>query len=183
MWKSCYWYWSSNFKDTFGLSSTIALFKVFGYTTISYTHYPFTLNSITENCTFFKRLYYTIILKIYTLSLLGSDIIIVNSRWTHKHLPLSNSKSNVLIVYPPSIDQIVSQRQKINQIVSLGQFRPEKNHQMQLRIFSKIQNHKLCPKDISFVIIGSCRNLEDFERLYQIRKLSSESLKVKWYLH
>jgi len=47
-------------------------------------------------------------------------------------------------------------------IVSFAQFRPEKDHPLQLRVWSNIlKDYKEVPKDAKFVMIGAVRGPDD----------------------
>ena len=74
-----------------------------------------------------------------------SDLTMVNSSWTEDHINKLWTSNRIHKVYPPcdNRDFLRIQRnfdteknfshQRINKIVSLGQFRPEKDHAMQIR--------------------------------------------------
>ena len=126
----------------------------------------------------------------------------VNSSWTENHiLSLWDSTFKTHRVYPPCE---VSHLQKLVHIdppedkviiMSISQFRPEKDHPLQLqalyelrsllvddealwnRVQSKMQvfltvHYNLCLFQIKLVIVGSCRNDDDYERLKNIQDLS-----------
>ena len=67
---------------------------------------------------------------------------------------------------------------KCHSIVSVGQFRPEKDHQLQIRAFRKLLDRKgdwLGGKtSLRLVLIGGCRNQEDEERVLMLRGLCQE---------
>jgi alpha-1,2-mannosyltransferase len=115
---------------------------------ISYVHHPIIrshrLNRITEQyaTTLTSKIvliYYEIFTQIYGWCGSCSKITFCNSSWTKKQL---ESTYEIQLVYPPcDIKQLLDlplmykDEQEIKSIVSIGQFRSEKNHQLQIRIF------------------------------------------------
>ncbi|XP_069011263.1 GDP-Man:Man(3)GlcNAc(2)-PP-Dol alpha-1,2-mannosyltransferase-like [Embiotoca jacksoni] len=67
---------------------------------------------------------------------------------------------------------------KCHSIVSVGQFRPEKDHQLQIRAFRKLLDRKGDGpggrESLRLVLIGGCRNQEDEERVLMLRGLCQE---------
>ncbi|XP_061579275.1 GDP-Man:Man(3)GlcNAc(2)-PP-Dol alpha-1,2-mannosyltransferase-like [Cololabis saira] len=67
---------------------------------------------------------------------------------------------------------------KCHSIVSVGQFRPEKDHQLQIKAFCKLLDRKGDGpggrKSLRLVLIGGCRNPEDEERVLMLRGLCQE---------
>ncbi|XP_047457234.1 GDP-Man:Man(3)GlcNAc(2)-PP-Dol alpha-1,2-mannosyltransferase-like [Mugil cephalus] len=67
---------------------------------------------------------------------------------------------------------------KCHTIVSVGQFRPEKDHQLQIRAFRKLLDRKGDGpggrESLRLVLIGGCRNQEDEERVLMLRGLCQE---------
>lgn len=62
---------------------------------------------------------------------------------------------------------------KCHSIVSIGQFRPEKDHRLQIRAFKRLLGRR--NKDtLRLVLIGGCRNQEDEERVLMLRGLCHE---------
>ena len=56
-------------------------------------------------------------------------------------------------------------------LVSVGQFRPEKEQPLQIRALSKVIEHG---KNARLVLIGSCRGEEDENRVEKLKKLVQE---------
>nr|XP_020477227.1 GDP-Man:Man(3)GlcNAc(2)-PP-Dol alpha-1,2-mannosyltransferase-like [Monopterus albus] len=67
---------------------------------------------------------------------------------------------------------------KCHSIVSVGQFRPEKDHGLQIRAFRKLLDRKgegpAGRESCRLVLIGGCRNQEDEERVLMLRGLCQE---------
>uniref|UniRef100_A0A3B4H5V9 GDP-Man:Man(3)GlcNAc(2)-PP-Dol alpha-1,2-mannosyltransferase n=1 Tax=Pundamilia nyererei TaxID=303518 RepID=A0A3B4H5V9_9CICH len=137
-----------------------------------------------------KVVYYCCFALLYGLAGSCSDVIMVNSTWTLGHiLALWRSPSRTSIVYPPcdirafldvpleDEDEMEGDRKR-HSIVSVGQFRPEKDHQLQIRAFRKLLDRKGDGpggrESLRLVLIGGCRNQEDEERVLMLRGLCQE---------
>lgn len=187
--------------DTMGYAFTLPLFSFFaGCKTVSYVHYPTITTDMIEKVmsrqksynnkgfitknpilTFAKLVYYKIFARMYRFVGRFSDIIMVNSSWTENHInslwlkPMTTYK-----VYPPcdTADlQCIPLQRKMNgkiKIVSVAQFRKEKNHPLQLK--SMYQLRQLVSEDtwnnLELVLIGSTRNVKDEEWLQDMKDLA-----------
>lgn len=151
------------FIDTMGYAFTFPLFKLLAASRIAcYVHYPtissdmLTKVSLNEESfnnhpsvakspllTWIKIFYYNIFAKLYGLVGSFSDLVMVNSSWTRNHiLTLWNVPHKTHLLYPPCnftvfdglpierSDQIIRYN-----IISIAQFRPEKNHLLQISAF------------------------------------------------
>ncbi len=126
--------------------------------------------------------YYRIFAKVYGFCGSFAEVVIVNSTWTKGHIDtIWHTKSE--IVYPPCDTERLNAlplkgRKPI--IVSVAQFRPEKDHSMQLkalaRLFEKYPQHK--ENGVKLILIGSSRNEGDATRIDNLRK-EAEQLGVK----
>ena len=138
-----------------------------------------------------KLIYYKLFAYIYGAFGRRSDTIMVNSSWTNGHiLSLWNAHDKTDIVYPPcdteeflSLPLVQDADRSVHTIVSVGQFRPEKDHPLQVKAFhafldkvpqSEQSNYRL-------VIVGSCRNAEDMVRVESLRTLAS-SLEIEEHI-
>ena len=184
------------FFDTTGLAFNLILFKWLGQCkTACYVHYPtistdmlkvvedqtqafnnaaWISNSIIM--TKLKLLYYKVFSLLYSLVGNRSDVVMVNSSWTHGHIRAIWNPRKLSIVYPPCDTSAfmtpVSTSAGTNKqfrIVSVGQFRPEKNHEMQLKILQGLLKAVNDKDKIKLVLIGSCRNEEDKKRLARLQ--------------
>lgn len=113
---------------------------------------------------------------------LCSETIMVNSSWTENHIvDLFNVPLKTHRVYPPCEIAHLKKIEHVNRnneilILSVGQFRPEKNHPLQLQALYELRtllarNETLWNR-IKLVIVGSCRNDEDYERLKNMQDLA-----------
>eukprot|EP00189_Rhodosorus_marinus_P003077 CAMPEP_0113961916 /NCGR_PEP_ID=MMETSP0011_2-20120614/5604_1 /TAXON_ID=101924 /ORGANISM="Rhodosorus marinus" /LENGTH=443 /DNA_ID=CAMNT_0000973669 /DNA_START=572 /DNA_END=1903 /DNA_ORIENTATION=- /assembly_acc=CAM_ASM_000156 len=128
-----------------------------------------------------KVFYYRLFAKIYSLAGRSTDVVLANSSWTAQHLrDIFGNRKSVHVVYPPCkvavIETGVAERRNEGQIVSLAQFRPEKNHEKQLEMMNILVNEKHC--SVRLKLIGGARNLADEDRAVTLQQLSAK-LKVK----
>ena len=104
----------------------------------------------------------------------------VNSSWTENHiLDLWDAPFKTHRVYPPcevnhlkTLQTTSNDTEKIV-IMSIGQFRPEKDHPLQLQVMYELRTMLAKDEDlwnkVKLVIVGSCRHEEDFNRLKNIQ--------------
>lgn len=189
--------------DSMGYAFTLPLFKYLGGCRIGcYVHYP-TISTdmlsvvrnqharfnnaaiITKNplLSKMKLVYYYFFASMYGLVGSCSDTVMVNSTWTLNHiLSLWRCTDRTSIVYPPCdvqtfLDIPLQEENRIIQptVVSVSQFRPEKDHSLQIRAFAKLlaktKGQSLLPK---LILIGGCRNLDDEQRVNELKKLCEE---------
>ncbi|KAK6315256.1 hypothetical protein J4Q44_G00147850 [Coregonus suidteri] len=139
-----------------------------------------------------KVIYYCAFALIYGLAGSCSDVVMVNSTWTLGHiLALWRAPSRTSVVYPPCEvrsfldmpleDEVEGEGfgdSKCHSIVSVGQFRPEKDHRLQIRAFRKLLERKGAGpggrESLRLVLIGGCRNQEDEDRVLMLRELCQE---------
>ncbi len=134
--------------DSMGYAFTYpCLYYLASIPIISYLHHPTIRSHILEKVTeqYFtsflskiKLIYYEIFTYIYDSCGRCSKIIYCNSSWTKKHI----ESCCIHLIYPPcDIKQFLKislnkkDEQMIKSIVSIGQFRLEKNHELQIRAF------------------------------------------------
>ncbi|KAF9478207.1 mannosyltransferase [Pholiota conissans] len=155
-----------------------------------------------------KLIYYRLFMYYYVLSLRTASFVMVNSSWTKNHVdsilqyndplidaihmipPLvglklftsQNAPAAARIVYPPCDTREMSSfslmpRQRI--ILSVAQFRPEKDHQAQLNAFHRlielhpeyIQNSH---NRVKLILVGGSRNDSDAKRLSELQKVAKD---------
>ncbi|XP_067111210.1 GDP-Man:Man(3)GlcNAc(2)-PP-Dol alpha-1,2-mannosyltransferase-like [Osmerus mordax] len=149
-----------------------------------------------------KVLYYCAFSLLYGLAGSCSDVIMVNSTWTLGHiLALWRTPGRTSVVYPPCdvrafLDlpleteddtedgweklgqEVGAGDRKCHSIVSVGQFRPEKDHRLQIRAFRKLLEGKGAGEggreSVRLVLVGGCRNQEDEERVLVLKGLCLE---------
>ncbi|XP_022222868.1 GDP-Man:Man(3)GlcNAc(2)-PP-Dol alpha-1,2-mannosyltransferase [Drosophila obscura] len=190
------------FIDTMGYAFTFPLFRYLVQAKIgAYVHYPvistdmlrrvqsrqFSHNNkkyVARNpfLTWAKLAYYRLFSKIYKWMGRCADTIMVNSTWTENHiLQLWDVPFKTHRVYPPcevSHLKNLPHSEKNDEVIilSVGQFRPEKDHPLQLQAMYELrtllaQEESLWNK-IRLVIVGSCRNKDDYDRLKNMEDLA-----------
>ncbi|XP_061548791.1 GDP-Man:Man(3)GlcNAc(2)-PP-Dol alpha-1,2-mannosyltransferase-like isoform X1 [Phycodurus eques] len=147
-----------------------------------------------------KVLYYCVFAILYGLAGSCSHVILVNSTWTLGHiLALWRCPARTAVVYPPCnvkafLDAPLGHRDdegdkdweelgceedagrdgKWRSIVSVAQFRPEKNHPLQIRAFRKLLTRRPEDSSLRLVLIGGCRDREDEERVVSLQQLCQD---------
>ncbi|OEU17486.1 putative glycosyltransferase [Fragilariopsis cylindrus CCMP1102] len=162
--------------------------------------------------TVIKLIYYYLFSLIYGICGSLADLVLVNSTWTYNHINslwrfggggdgTGSQKQPIRIVYPPCrVPNRVDYNNnndilRENTIISIGQFRPEKNHKLQIQALSVVlkkhpELRKMTPKtkattkirispspiistggDVKLLLIGSCRNDADQGRVDDLRRL------------
>jgi alpha-1,2-mannosyltransferase len=80
--------------------------------------------------------------------------------------------SNVNTVFPPvDVNNLLSfpiENRELK-IISVGQFRPEKNHKLQIRSFADLL--KKTNKKVKLILLGGSRDQEDEERINELKSL------------
>lgn len=180
--------------DTVGVPMVYPLVKLLsGSSMVSYTHYPIvsssmadrvragTVTTTNKGCVasnavlrLLKLGYYQLFATLYRLLGQFPDEVLCNSSWTYGHISQLYWPRVASVVYPPCNVVQYSQgslpvTQRSNDIVSVGQFRPEKDHQLQIHAFHKALPR--LPKDCHLIMIGGARNLADRTR---VKELESE---------
>lgn len=183
--------------DTTGCAFTFIIARIAGCKIGAYVHYPtiskdmlalvwqrrpsYNNNSkITSNTlySYIKLLYYTLFAICYGIVGSLASLVMVNSTWTYNHIhSLWRFSSKQHIVFPPcdtnDLSALSLDDRKNNIIISIGQFRPEKDHELQIRSFSLLLQmlkqdgiDNINPK---LILIGSCRSKVDDDRVQYLR--------------
>lgn len=178
------------FIDTMGYSFTLPIFYFIAKCRVAcYVHYPTITtdminrvrsrqvahnnqNVVARNplLTLLKLIYYNFFAFLYASVGKFTHVIMVNSSWTEDHInSLWKCPLRTYRIYPPcdSIDlQKIPIKQNIDgkiKIISVAQFRPEKNHPLQLQSLYKLR--QIIPESIwenvELVMIGSTRDAKD----------------------
>ena len=193
------------YLDTMGYAFTLPMFKyIAGCKVGCYVHYPTIstdmLDRVTSRVSAYnnaglisrspvlsqaKLLYYKLFAYVYGLAGKCSDVIMVNSSWTRGHIDtLWKAESYTYTVYPPcDTRQFLALPLKehtstdgTQNIVSIAQFRPEKDHPLQIKSFHEFlqRQDEDSRSKYSLVLVGSCRNAEDSARVENLKKLGQE---------
>ncbi|KAK2509517.1 LOW QUALITY PROTEIN: hypothetical protein MC885_000681, partial [Smutsia gigantea] len=127
-----------------------------------------------------KLSFYRIFAITHRLASSCGDVAMVNSSWTLNHiLSLWKAGNHTSVVYPPCdmqafLDIPLRKGSPGHLLVSIGQFRPEKNHPLQIRAFAKLLNEKVAEpcRSLKLILTGGCRNQDGECRVNQLRRLS-----------
>jgi alpha-1,2-mannosyltransferase len=177
--------------DTTGAPFASAIWKLLGgCTVILYIHYPFISTDMlhdVENrilspnnsekvarsklATRLKIVYYRILCFFYGLSGRLVDHSFVNSSWTKAHIRAIYKKEPTLLYPPCDLSLESSNSRDKNLIISVGQFRPEKNHGLQLSVI-ELLTRATC--DAKLVIVGGVRDSKDEALVEKLRGLIKE---------
>ena len=190
--------------DTMGYAFTIPLFRYLaGCPVACYVHYPTISTDMLEcvsqrtatynNAGFIVRSPILSSLKIwyyrsfaYVYGVVGnrSQIVMVNSSWTEGHIQqIWSATDRTHVVYPPCdtkqflrIPLTDKSTKTIQSIVSVAQFRPEKDHPLQIKAFNEFCTRQVNKdhKKYKLVLVGSCRNEEDSQRVESLKELARE---------
>lgn len=175
--------------DTMGYAFTYPLFAYIGGCKVAcYIHYPTITKEmlarvarrvITHNnsqrvannpiLTSFKLFYYKVFALLYSHVGKYADIIMVNSSWTEEHvIQLWNCQLKTYKLYPPCDTEDLKKitHSKTGgpvKIISVAQFRPEKDHPLQLRAMYQLRQiiSEELWDNLKLIFIGSTRNEED----------------------
>ncbi|KAF7459243.1 Glycosyl transferase [Cryptosporidium felis] len=139
----------------------------------TYIHYPQVRKDTIEKekaGNLLKYLYLKLFSWIYYLSIKFASKVVVNSNWTRdKFIELwGNKVFNICVCYPPinvNLHQFPNSNNpemRKNQIFSLSQFRKEKNHFLQIKVFSEVLQRIDKLKDFA-----TGQDKEKFEELYK----------------
>uniref|UniRef100_A0A2P2ICP3 GDP-Man:Man(3)GlcNAc(2)-PP-Dol alpha-1,2-mannosyltransferase n=1 Tax=Hirondellea gigas TaxID=1518452 RepID=A0A2P2ICP3_9CRUS len=126
-----------------------------------------------------------------------ADLIMVNSTWTNGHISsIWNVADRTKLVFPScdiskftSLDILPYEEKLIKKIVSIGQFRPEKDHALQLRSFKRLlelvseRGGDIDSVEVQLVLVGGVRGPQDEDRVKQLQNLAVElgiQTQVEW---
>ncbi|RHY34931.1 hypothetical protein DYB32_000574 [Aphanomyces invadans] len=183
--------------DTTGCAFTYPLAWLGGATVVTYTHYPTismdmldvvarrdvafnndatVAKSLTKSTA--KLVYYRFFAALYGFVGSFARVVMVNSGWTLNHIKQLWRQASPLVVYPPcgstSFQAFpLSGRRQL--ALSVAQFRPEKDHSLQLRAMKVLlETHpkemSSTFKDFKLVLLGSCRGHDDEARVKVLRQ-------------
>lgn len=193
------------FIDTMGYAFALPIFKYLGDCSVGcYVHYPTISTDMLlkvsdrraayNNASFITRsrilssiklIYYRLFASTYGMAGSCADVVMVNSSWTFGHISSLWKKNCVSIVYPPCdtktfikipLERKHERNNAILSVVSVGQFRPEKDHALQITSFARFLHSKPLNTRAQYklVLVGSCRNQDDADRVDSLRELADE---------
>lgn len=183
--------------DTTGAAFTLPIARAAGArATTAYVHYPTVsmemldrvaarttgfnnANSIARSSflTAVKLAYYRVFAAVYGAAGRAATAggVMVNSKWTAAHIRALWAREPV-VVYPPCPtadlrDLPLDGRDRL--VVSIAQFRPEKNHELQLRAFADACESSNALSGVRLALIGGVRDEADEGRVAALRRLAA----------
>lgn len=163
---------------------------------VTYVHYPFTSPAVIQEYfdtvlgpgvslkarafAALKLVYHYGLYLAYKAMGLFSDQCYTNSSWTQRHMVGNWGEETCQVLYPPcNVDEFWSQDFEAKQpvVVSLGQYRSEKRHDVQLDMM-KYHLQRSPASRVQFKIMGSGK-FEESERIYQhlLRRVEAEQIR------
>jgi alpha-1,2-mannosyltransferase len=189
----------STLIDTTGAPFAAPIWKLFGACrVILYTHYPFISTDMlmdvkerrqsvnnpdsvanSQALTRTKVLYYRVLCWLYGLSGKFVDVCCVNSSWTRAHIRQIYGKDPVLVYPPCDCTKFLAApavARDPDLIISVGQYRPEKDHDLQLNVMKILRENHSTAK---LTIVGGVRNNDDQKIVDRLQaRINTEGLSV-----
>uniref|UniRef100_A0A7S1TKT7 GDP-Man:Man(3)GlcNAc(2)-PP-Dol alpha-1,2-mannosyltransferase n=1 Tax=Erythrolobus australicus TaxID=1077150 RepID=A0A7S1TKT7_9RHOD len=133
--------------------------------------------------------YYRAFAIVYAAAGACADVAMANSTWTRRHLDQlwPTVRGRLRTVFPPVGTAILRtlplEPRERAQIVSLAQFRAEKNHVLQLRAFSRLLSSADTPAELKasakLSLVGGCRNADDSARVHHLTDVAVNELGLR----
>jgi len=124
-----------------------------------------------------KLLYYLIFAIMYSIFGSTADFVMVNSTWTCRHIKSLWPFTSPTVLHPPCDSRGFSSSpltSKKPYILSIGQFRPEKDHSLQIRAFKKFKDECRNAMNAKLVLLGGCRDKGDEGRVEELKGLVAD---------
>lgn len=182
--------------DTIGCAFSYPALYLTGCQLLAYVHYPFISSDMLERVrtgtlsynnsaaitqspilSRAKLAYYQFIFMAYRTCGKLVDSALVNSSWTEAHIRDAWQGAKIKLLYPPcDVEKFKpdSELERTRNIVSLAQFRPEKNHELQLKSFAKLCEEHPAMSGTRLILAGGARDKSDKERVDGLKKLACE---------
>lgn len=188
-----------------GYAFSFPLFKFWGGSVVGcYVHYPTistdmlqlvknregsynNQDSISRSSLFssLKLWYYQLFAALYGVVGSTASVVMVNSSWTQGHVKSLWKGPRIVKVYPPCDTEAFRSfplEQRQNMVVSVAQFRPEKNHKLQLQALATLfKQHPEHKGKLTLALVGSSRNEDDERRIQELRQLA-KTLDIEVFL-
>lgn len=179
------------FVDTANLNFALIAPKMLGARTVSYVHYPVVssdmLRSVSRGAASFnnsadiarsrartaaKIWYYRMFGRIYGISARFIDAAAANSSWTARHLR-ELWGVDVDVIFPPcELRDVGRTKREGGLMVSVGQFRPEKNHALQMELMRMLRARGM--EGGRLVMVGGTRDRADERRAGELVKVAEK---------
>mgnify|MGYP003588933195 CR=1 FL=1 len=174
----------SSIVETEGAPScTYALKKLFKFSkVVSYVHYPFIDTKLIKSgpkglAKLPKYIYNRLVVFLYRFFLQASDVVVANSSWSAGKVRKLLPEKSISIIFPPcNTSSFKIKGQKKPHLISFAQFRPEKCHDFQIKLFARLlsQLKDEEKKEVKLVLVGSVRNDDDRALVQHLQNLVSQ---------
>jgi len=184
------------FIDSMGYAFTYPLARYLAGSRVAcYVHYPTISSEMIEKVssrtaahnnasdvsssslkTHAKLIYYQCFAFLYSMCGNCAEEVMANGTWTCNHVKTLWKKERTHVVFPPcNTDhlQTIPITKRADRIISVAQFRPEKDHALQLRAFHILKQRGFAA-GATLVLIGSSRSAEDDGRVSALKALAAE---------
>ncbi len=187
----------SVFIESTGFAFSFPVAKMLGASVVlSYIHYPTMshdmLNRVRDRniqnlynnseairkssvLTYVKLAYYRFFLGVYGLCGWFADFLWCNSSWTRARIVACfGRESTVELLHPPAdlshlLEKNGSSGRREDIVLSLAQFRPEKEQNLQVEAWAKCVGDGSVPASATFYMLGSTRNADDEALVTRLR--------------
>jgi alpha-1,2-mannosyltransferase len=181
--------------DTVGIPFVYPLLSLIGVRACAYVHYPVISTDMIDRVvrreaqfnndtsiasspllSHLKLWYYRAFAVLYRCIGYFCHEVFTNSTWTDNHIRRLWVRQTKVLFPPCNVTALHSNLSSLERqpwIVSVGQFRPEKNHTLQLRAFARARTMGLPPAS-KLILVGGARNDEDQQRVNALRRLTTE---------
>ncbi|KAK9869054.1 hypothetical protein WJX84_010787 [Apatococcus fuscideae] len=196
------------FIDTSGWAFTYPMCRLSGVRVACYVHYPTVSTDMLQRvrqrkslynnsarvadsrpASWVKLLYYYFFAWFYSMAGACANVVMVNSSWTARHIrQLWWKLEEPHRVFPPCLTADLQQlpldrKLKHLSLVSVAQFRPEKDHPMQLRAYAQARKWAQANSQersseavlaSRLKLVGSCRNTGDQLAIDNLKRLAAQ---------
>ncbi|XP_037087057.1 GDP-Man:Man(3)GlcNAc(2)-PP-Dol alpha-1,2-mannosyltransferase-like [Pollicipes pollicipes] len=186
--------------DSMGYGFTLPVFGALGGCRVAcYVHYPTIsddmLQAVTSGQRAFnnraqyarraslrrlKLYYYRLFALAYRIVGRAAHVVLVNSSWTRGHVEaVWRRPERVRTVYPPCdlgrLRQVPLAGPRTRSVLSVAQFRPEKDHMLQLLSFALLMKQYASEMtDLKLLLVGGCRDAGDKARVEALKESARE---------
>ncbi|KAL7678356.1 hypothetical protein ACOME3_004584 [Neoechinorhynchus agilis] len=160
--------------DTAGYAFTYPIFRFLGgiHYIIAYVHYPTINDSIKrDHHSKLKDTYYSGLSFVYKQCGRLCTFVVANSTWTKRHIE-NQWDRHAILIYPPCDGSPIQEEERNVErfippvIVSVAQFRQEKNLAMQIEIIDELfSRYPEFRGKVRLLMIGGCRDSKDRKRV------------------
>lgn len=165
--------------DTMGYAFTFPLVSILcNIPVTAYVHYPTISTDMIgkiQGVSNVKLIYYRLFAMLYSIVGRYATVVMVNSSWTRDHIQ-QLWKGQAHVVFPPCDTEELEKLplgHREDLIISISQFRPEKQHKRQVESFAIYARNN--PKSkLRLVMLGSSRNEADERRIQELKDLAQK---------